>query len=330
MFKWIKKYLISHSSNDYEPHILREAGATFLLVVIIATFVLGVSSHYVFTKTKLTSLVLSSVLVDYTNNDRFEKNYSHLTINPVLVKAAQLKANDMAEKGYFAHTSPEGKSPWYWFRQAGYDFNYAGENLAVNFSESSEVNTAWMNSPGHRANILNDKFSEIGVATAQGMYQGKTTTFVVQLFGAPKLPSVATATHIEKTKVDGGVAQAKSGMQEPKVLSESISSSDVAVKEGNDLFVAVENTDNTAPIKNGSKPEYSNVFERIASSPKKILSITYIFISVLILFSLVSFVFVEIKRHHIKMIITAIALICLMIGLLYVYKNVIITPLLIV
>ncbi len=96
-----------------------------------------------------------------------------------------MKADDMATKGYFAHTSPEGLTPWYWFAQVGYNYTYAGENLAINFNESKDVDTAWLASPTHRANILNSHYTEIGIATAQGMYKGVQATFVVQMFGTP-------------------------------------------------------------------------------------------------------------------------------------------------
>ena len=70
--------------------------------------------------------------------------------------------------------------------KADYDFVYAGENLAINFEDSSEVSSAWMNSPKHKENILNGNFTEIGIATEKGFYNGKETIFVVQMFGSPK------------------------------------------------------------------------------------------------------------------------------------------------
>ena len=70
----------------------------------------------------------------------------------------------MAQKGYFAHVSPEGLTPWYWLGEVGYTFSHAGENLAVNFAEPEEVVDAWMNSLAHRTNILNGNFQEIGIA----------------------------------------------------------------------------------------------------------------------------------------------------------------------
>ncbi|MEK7063693.1 MAG: CAP domain-containing protein [Patescibacteria group bacterium] len=129
--------------------------------------------------------VVASVLVEITNNDRSSSGLGTLALSPILTQVAEAKARDMAAKGYFAHTSPEGITPWHWFQQEEYKFVYAGENLAVDFSESPDVSRAWMNSPTHRANILGTQFSEIGIATAEGMYQGRPTTFVVQVFGTP-------------------------------------------------------------------------------------------------------------------------------------------------
>lgn len=137
-------------------------------------------------KTPVTIIPISSLgIIILTNKERADVGISRLLYNQTLVDSAQLKASDMAREGYFAHISPNGKTPWYWFKQRGYDFLYAGENLAVNFTNSQDINTAWMNSRGHKANILSKNFTEIGVATAQGMYQGKETTFVVQMFGSP-------------------------------------------------------------------------------------------------------------------------------------------------
>src|SRR5690606_5212160 len=129
--------------------------------------------------------IYSSVLVDLANESRVQNRRAPLVVNPLLEEAARLKAEDMAEKGYFSHVSPDGKSPWYWISGAGYKFIYAGENLAVDFEYSEDVNEAWLNSPGHRDNILNNQFTEIGIATAEGRYNGRKTTFVVQMFGTP-------------------------------------------------------------------------------------------------------------------------------------------------
>lgn len=129
--------------------------------------------------------VVRSVIVNTTNTNRTEHGAGLLTINPQLTLAAQRKAQDMAQKGYFAHVSPEGVTPWSWFSGTGYRFTHAGENLAVRFSDSETIVRAWMNSDGHRANLLNPDFTEIGIGIAEGEYKGKKAIFVVQLFGTP-------------------------------------------------------------------------------------------------------------------------------------------------
>lgn len=132
------------------------------------------------------SAIYASVLVNLTNRDRVMANVSELKVNPLLEKVAQMKADDMATKSYFAHNTPDGKTPWYWFDQAGYKYIYAGENLAVNFQNSEDVETAWMNSKTHWYNIMNPKYTEIGIATSTGFYKGRQAVFVVQMFGTPK------------------------------------------------------------------------------------------------------------------------------------------------
>ncbi len=154
----------------------------FLAVVVVGTIFIS------FRPGVLDSLsaIYGSVLVSLTNQDRSNLNLSELTVNPVLEQAAQLKADDMAKRGYFSHNTPEGETPWYWFEQAGYKYKYAGENLAVNFTESDQVEQAWEASRGHWLNIINPKYTEIGIATSTGQYKGKEAVFVVQLFGTPK------------------------------------------------------------------------------------------------------------------------------------------------
>ena len=129
--------------------------------------------------------VLPNILNSLTNQNRQSNNESVLTVSPLLNKVAELKAEDMAQSGYFAHTSPSGKTPWFWFNLVGYKYQYAGENLAVDFTNSVDVDNAWMSSLGHRENILKENYTEVGTAVATGTYQGSPTTFVVQVFGKP-------------------------------------------------------------------------------------------------------------------------------------------------
>lgn len=162
-----------------------------LLFISIATFA-AILGNFEQIRGSILASILPNELVVLTNQTRIENKLPALISNPFLNKAAQLKADDMAKKEYFAHNSPEGKTPWDWLARSNYDFLYAGENLAVNFTESVDVERAWLNSQTHRDNILDKQFTEIGIATAEGMYKGNKATYVVQMFGTP-MPESKTA-----------------------------------------------------------------------------------------------------------------------------------------
>ena len=155
------------------------------MVAIAIGFGIGVVPRIILDSTDQFAAVISSALIDLTNADRSANAVPTLLVSPFLQQAAQAKADDMARNGYFAHVSPSGVTPWHWFSLVGYDYSAAGENLAIDFFQSADVERAWMNSPFHRANILNNTFTEIGIATATGTYEGHETTFVVQMFGRP-------------------------------------------------------------------------------------------------------------------------------------------------
>src|SRR5665213_688323 len=143
-------------------YVFGTAGISTLSVLVVGIFLYTATIAGPALKSAQLAAVISATLVDLTNQDRETNQLNGLTISPLLVEAAQAKANDMAANGYFAHISPSGLNSWYWFKQAGYDFSYAGENLAVDFTDSGDVNQAWLNSPEHRANILDSHFTQIG------------------------------------------------------------------------------------------------------------------------------------------------------------------------
>lgn len=131
-------------------------------------------------------LTMSGVTV-WTNSQRRQNgNLPPLKENAKLNKSALIKAQDMLTRQYFEHESPDGKGPGDLAQTVGYAYLSIGENLALgNFDTDKALVQAWMDSPGHRANILNDKYTEIGVAVVKGMYEGKMTWLAVQEFGRP-------------------------------------------------------------------------------------------------------------------------------------------------
>lgn len=125
-------------------------------------------------------------IIDATNVQREKQGLTALHMNAKLNAAAMAKVDDMFAQQYFEHESPNGKSPADVIRAASYEFIVVGENLALgNFKTDAVLVQAWMDSPGHRANILNTKFQEIGVAAKRGMFEGREVWLAVQEFGAP-------------------------------------------------------------------------------------------------------------------------------------------------
>ena len=133
----------------------------------------------------------SREIIAETNKVRTANNLGPLKANPKLDLAASEKLSDMIAKGYFSHNNPEGVAPWFWIEKNGYNYTHAGENLALGFLRADETVTAWMNSPSHRANILNTNYNEIGVATGKAAINGVAGVLVVQMFGRPNVQQVA-------------------------------------------------------------------------------------------------------------------------------------------
>ncbi|MDP3993529.1 MAG: CAP domain-containing protein [Candidatus Doudnabacteria bacterium] len=155
------------------------AKAVVLLVVLVSSLLLvpwegsGESS---FTSQNLILLL---------NQEREKNGLGHLQTNPLLEKAAYAKAEDMLENGYFAHTAPDGTKPWDFIKSAGLPYLFAGENLAINYTNAYELTHDLMQSAAHRDNLLSPVFSEIGIAIINGRYQGRDATIIVQMFTHP-------------------------------------------------------------------------------------------------------------------------------------------------
>lgn len=145
--------------------------------------------------------VLPSIVIDYANTDRAKVKEGTLRENPLLAKAAEEKAIDMATRGYFSHVGPNGETPWTWLDKVGYNYVYAGENLAVNFFDSADVHRAWMNSPAHRENLLDKKFTEVGVGMAPGKFEGRDSLYIVEFFGSTE-ESLALAPTLNVARKD--------------------------------------------------------------------------------------------------------------------------------
>lgn len=146
-------------------------------------------------------------IIEITNSYRTQNNLPPLTKNDLLTTAAQSKADDMFAKQYFEHVAPDGTTPAQRVLKTGYNYKVTGENLALgDFKDEQDLVDAWMASPGHRANILNPDYKEIGVATGLNNYQDRNTWMAVQEFGvlAPNCnnPSQTTSNSIDNKKAE--------------------------------------------------------------------------------------------------------------------------------
>ncbi len=121
-----------------------------------------------------------------TNAIRRSAGRAPLSLNPNLMQAAESKAADMLARGYWDHFRPDdNKAPWDFITEAGYKYSVAGENLARGFKTAQGITAAWYNSPSHKANLLSDRYTDVGYATIETTdAAGATQLVTVQMFGA--------------------------------------------------------------------------------------------------------------------------------------------------
>jgi hypothetical protein len=133
-----------------------------------------------------------SSLLSLTNSDRSINNVGALSLNSTLNSVATQKANEMADQNFWSHTSPSGQTPLDLLSASGYKFSVAGENLAYGFANASTVVQAWMNSPDHRANMLDSSYAQAGFGVAEAKnYLGRGPAVIVVAEYAE--PSTATS-----------------------------------------------------------------------------------------------------------------------------------------
>lgn len=191
-----------HPHNNHKAKILQPRS----IVILIGLFIMGRSIVDMTVSLKPGVLGYASQIdpdkvIELTNKERLNAGLTILKENSELDQAALAKATDMFEHNYWAHISPTGTEPWYFVTQSGYKYQHAGENLARDFSNPGDVVKAWMASPTHRQNLLDDKYKDIGIAVVDGYINGIETTLVVQMFGS----SQTSVTKVASTTVTNTV-----------------------------------------------------------------------------------------------------------------------------
>ncbi len=209
MWQKLRHWFIPHYTNNYRAKLLHNL-SLFLLII----FVFGFHTFSLFLEKSplhilgFQSSITPEQVIQQTNAQRLALGLPELKISAKLTQAARNKAIYMFSHNFWAHIAPDGTTPWQFMLKAGYNYLYAGENLAKGFHDTNHMVQAWMNSPTHRANIVSTKYKDIGVAVVPGTLQGKETVLVVQMFAAPQpnltppaITSNSSSTEAAKLKV---------------------------------------------------------------------------------------------------------------------------------
>lgn len=202
----LKHFFIPHQGNNFHPHALHHKRILFYGIFGIIVKMIAVVTALLL---PTTAFVIPEVLVaqqekviELTNEVRAREGVLPVTYVEPLGKSSLYKAEDMAEKTYFEHVSPEGKKLRNFLKEVGYNYSVAGENLAVGFSSPEAMVNAWVESPTHFANLIDPDFKDIGVGSAVGMYGKNMAVYVAEHFGDP-VPGVADTPVDSRTRVRG-------------------------------------------------------------------------------------------------------------------------------
>lgn len=345
--RWFKDVFFPHEGNGHKPHLLRPRTVAFAcLVAVVAELGFFLAATYFVPRTKFFGIIDANALVDETNQQRTQNGVADLTVDPLLTQVAQDKVNDMVANGYFAHTSPSGLTPWYWFEKVGYMFSAAGENLAVNFTDSEAVTDAWMNSPEHRANILDGQFTEIGIAAAQGTYNGQPAIYVAEEFGTPAAapiafvnsaaaaetaPSVVTTTETVPAKTapvkTGSGSTAVKTSPKPVAVVSTVIATPTAQTSGTQpiaITIPAAQPVMTTTVPQGSaiitQPAQENIFQHLISNPETLTDDFYYALMALFAAAVILNMFVKVRTRFPHLIAGGMAVIVVA-GLLVLFNQ---------
>jgi len=198
-----KSYFIPNGGNNFKPRILRTRQLAVISVVLLVVK-LSVSGYLFFVYPNLArmSAVIQDEIYTMINDGRNDNGVIALSMNEKLSEIARKKAEDMINKNYFAHENPEGKMIWDMISRDEYPYIYIGENLAMNFTSAQSAHKALMLSPTHRKNILNPRYSEIGIAVVSGEINNKKTNILVEVFAYPRPTNQALVMEAVPSKED--------------------------------------------------------------------------------------------------------------------------------
>lgn len=222
MKDFLHHFFLPRISNNYRARILHHK---FLLGFILFFFSAGLLMSFVRTNYPTVLGTFSDIsteqLLVLTNQKRQENGISPLSLNDNLSQAAANKAADMFSKNYWAHNAPDGTTPWVFIKGAGYNYIYAGENLARGFNNATEVVNAWMASPEHKKNMLSSNYQNVGFAVSTGNLSGEETVLIVEMFGSTNYAPAPVAKEPEKPETVNIASGSPSAVANTEALPET-------------------------------------------------------------------------------------------------------------
>ncbi len=233
MMDQLHHIFLPRPSNNYRAKILHHSVLLSFLILVLSITVTLPTWVQSFPQILGTSVdITSQKLLDATNKKRAEKGLSPLKMNTELAKAASEKANYMFSKNFWAHNAPDGTTPWVFIKATGYEYTYAGENLARGFTSTDDVVKAWMESPTHRENMLSGNYEDIGFAIEQGTLNGEDTILVVEMLGNKSLPVAQNRPLIQQAfagQVGSGSGNIIGAITSQPLLTNSVSLKDTTL-----------------------------------------------------------------------------------------------------
>ena len=211
-------------------------------------------------------------IIDLTNEYRVKAGAKPLIKNDILTKAAQTKVDDMFKTQYFEHVSPTGTTPAQLVLKSGYNYKTTGENLALgDFKNEQDLVDAWFGSPGHRENMLNTSFTEIGVASNINDFEGRNTWLSVQEFGtlAPNCtePNTDLSKNLDRNKIQYQTLNKTLGdlnISTQKIIDEA----NAQIAQGNQIYSETKSKTKAQPYWDKGKTLWSQAQTDLAEAQK--------------------------------------------------------------
>ncbi|HKC14977.1 MAG TPA: CAP domain-containing protein [Patescibacteria group bacterium] len=184
MRRFLHDLLLPHLHNNYRSRALHNKSLGIAIIFLFAGgFLLSTLRVSMPSVLGISTDITGEELLVLTNEKRHDNGAGSLTMNSQLSQAASQKASNMFAENYWAHNSPSGNTPWVFIKNSGYQYVYAGENLAKGFTSSKDTIKAWMASPSHRENMLSKNYMDVGFAVKEGKLLGEDTVLIVEEFG---------------------------------------------------------------------------------------------------------------------------------------------------